>query len=306
MTNLFALVVSILVSTSVMAADILFVVPTGPGTTTDVMARYLARNIESVAGRTVIVENRAGGDQIIGLNRARTSRQPTLFLGGTTLHVYGHVLWPDALQDLDSTMDMVATVAHSPIVYYTHTNSKIKTLADLHEHLKQNRSLNIGSDLLGVRINPESLKAHYQASNTTVVLYKSSGQTLNDVIGAIIDVGTQTPSPALIGMIQQKRLTVLANSSGSAIMVGDTVAPPIGHNVPQFVSSWFLTTARQAPVDQPVLDAIYQILAAPETKKFLEGLMVTPANMQQAASVEYQSRYREQFRKLAERIDLKK
>lgn len=306
MEKIYAFVVAILISTSALAADILFVVPTGPGTTTDTMARYIAKQLEVRTGRSVIIDNRAGGDQIIGLNRARTSRQPTLFLGGTTLHVYGHVLWPDALQDLDSTMDMVATVAHSPIVYYTNTNSKIKTLADLHDQLARNQRLTIGSDLLGVRINPESLKAHYKASNATVVLYKSSGQTLNDVIGGIVDVGTQTPSPALIGMIQQKRLTVLANSSGSAIMIGDTLAPPIGHDVPQFVSSWFLTTARQAPVDRPVIDAIYQILAAPETKKFLEGLMVTPANMQQAASVEYQSRYRQQFRKLAERIDLKK
>lgn len=284
--------------------SIVFIVPQSIGTTTDAMARHIAAKLEKETGLSVLVEYAVGGDQIVAYNRMKTLNRPALMLGGTSLHVYGFVLNPQALGDIDNHLEILAKVAHAPIIWYTTPQSGIKNLRDLTDAFKKNQRLTVATDVLGIRINPESFKQHFQASNAVVVAYKSSAQSLVDVVGGHADIGTQTPSPTLINLAREGKVVLLANSSTESMIINGQVVPPAGRVAPQFVTSWFLSTAKKNPVSAEVKIAIAKILRDPSTKKFIEDLSVVADSLDSAAAVTYQNNYRNDFRLLTNRVNL--
>jgi tripartite-type tricarboxylate transporter receptor subunit TctC len=284
---------------------ILFIVPQSAGTTTDAMARHIAVKLEKETNKTVMIEYAVGGDQTVAYNRMRTTNQPALMLGGTSLHVYGYVLNPQ-LSQIDDNLEIVAKVAHAPIIWYTTPQSNIKNLKDLAQAFKKNQRLSVATDVLGIRINPESFKQQFKADNITIVPYKSSSESIVGVLGGHVDIGTQTPSPVLISAIMEGKIIPLANSSPSPVTIGGKVVPPVGGIAPQFVTSWFVSTSKKHPIDPSVASAISRILKDPSTKKFIEDLAVVPDSLDAGSATEYQNQYRIRFKSLADKINLQK
>jgi tripartite-type tricarboxylate transporter receptor subunit TctC len=284
---------------------ILFIVPQSAGTTTDAMARHIAIKLEKETNKTVQIEYAVGGDQTVAYNRMRTINQPALMLGGTSLHVYGYVLNPQ-LSQIDEHLEVVAKVAHAPIIWYTTPQSKVKNLKDLAQAFKKNQQLSVATDVLGIRINPESFKQQFKANNVVIVPYKSSSESIVGVLGGHANIGTQTPSPVLISAIAEGKLIPLANSSPSPVTIGGKVVPPVGEIAPQFVTSWFISTPKKHAVDPEIVAAISRILKDPSTKKFIEELSVVPDSLDAGPAIEYQNQYRIRFKSLADQINLQK
>ena len=74
-------------STAYPNKPITIIVPFGPGTLTDVLARIVATKLSSALGQPVVAENKAGADGNIGANYVATAAPDgyTLMVGSTSI-----------------------------------------------------------------------------------------------------------------------------------------------------------------------------------------------------------------------------
>lgn len=124
-------------SSDAMAADafptapVRVIVPYGAGGIGDVMARIVGEKAGSELGQAVVIDNRSGGNGIIGAQAAAKSKADgyTLLLMAT-----GHVILPSLQQmPYDWTKDFtpVFGITATPLVFAVRSRSNIRTVADL-------------------------------------------------------------------------------------------------------------------------------------------------------------------------------
>jgi tripartite-type tricarboxylate transporter receptor subunit TctC len=167
------------------------VVPYGPGGGNDSIARAVAKSWAELSQRTVIVENRPGGNTMVGIDQTLKSD-----LDGTTVVIAN----PNVLSTIASTgqeinfewkrdLVPVAYVGTSlPFVLVVNSDLKVKNIAQL-QQLAKTRVLSYAS--AGVaqphHIYGELLSQRWQLRMTHIP-YKSSAQTLTDILSGQVDI----------------------------------------------------------------------------------------------------------------------
>jgi tripartite-type tricarboxylate transporter receptor subunit TctC len=248
--------------------------PAGSGA--DVTTRYIAEKLRPLSNRPVIVENRPGAAGNLAHAYVATSRPDgyTVYLvGGTSLasSVYLFKNPPiDPLRDLEP----VGTVLKSPWVMIVDARSPFTTLAPLTAYLKDKGG-----------------KASYAAATTTglvmgelyksaadlqivQVLYKVTGDAMNEMLNGTIDVMFANPS-FTIGQTQNGKVRALAVSTASRSKAMPSVPTMAEGGVPgiDLTVWWGIMVPAHTP--QPVKEKLQtwfdQILRMPETGKFFAG-----------------------------------
>ncbi|CAN7142154.1 MULTISPECIES: Bug family tripartite tricarboxylate transporter substrate binding protein [unclassified Variovorax] len=112
-------------------APVKVIVPYGAGGTGDVVARIVGEKASAELGQAVVIDNRSGGNGIIGAQAAAKSKADgyTLMLMAT-----GHVILPSLQQvPYDWTRDFapVFGITTTPLVFAVRSRSDIRTVADL-------------------------------------------------------------------------------------------------------------------------------------------------------------------------------
>lgn len=112
-------------------APVKVIVPYGAGGIGDVMARIVGEKAGVELGQAVVIDNRSGGNGIIGAQAAAKSKADgyTLLLMAT-----GHVILPSLQQvPYDWTKDFtpVFGITATPLVFAVRSKSNIRTVADL-------------------------------------------------------------------------------------------------------------------------------------------------------------------------------
>ena len=113
------------------SAPVRVIVPYGAGGIGDVMARIVGERAGAELGQAVVIDNRSGGNGIIGAQAAAKSKADgyTLLLMAT-----GHVILPSLQQvPYDWTKDFtpVFGITATPLVFAVRSKSNIRTVADL-------------------------------------------------------------------------------------------------------------------------------------------------------------------------------
>lgn len=280
------------------AAEITFVVPGAPGSATDMFARNLAKPLEQKFDIRVVIENHPGADQIIGLDRFSKIQGPAVFFGGTTLHVFGAVMQPDRVDV--SNLEIQATVAGGPSLWFTHPNSGIKNAQDLIVALKQNRKINIGSNVLANRINALVLVDHLKATNTQVLTYKNEPQLATDVAAGVLDVGLVPPGPTLAGLIEQGKIIPLATVYDTPLVVGQREVPSMARftDAPRWSGMTFLSSHRRYPWPPEVDSAIRQVLQDQEFRAVLINQAYVPGTADKQAAQRLAQQYTNNLKKI--------
>src|SRR5580700_5232339 len=84
--------------------NVRFVVALGPGSGADIAARLIAERLSARWGKPVVVENRPGGDGIVGVSAFAGSRDDHILLvsptSAFTAHPYQHESLPYKASDL--------------------------------------------------------------------------------------------------------------------------------------------------------------------------------------------------------------
>ena len=253
--------------------QIKIVVPYIPGGATDTAGRIVAEKMTALLGQQVIVENRGGGNTIIGMELVAKSKPDghTLLLGTTTLATNAAL---GLKQPYDPLKDFqpISTVADIPDIVAIHPSVPAKTLPEFVEWVnKQPQIVRYGTSGVGNQPHlwAELLRARLKLKMENVA-YKGVADTLRDVLAGhvpiIIDVVLPTGNHVAAG-----RLTGLALASAERSSICPAV-PTVGElGMKDMESAVFYGLVAPAGVPRPIIDRlnalVQQIIRGPEVIK---------------------------------------
>ena len=166
------------------------VVPFGAGTSVDVHARDLGQALAPIFEQTVVIDNRAGAEGVIGA--AAVLRAPadghTLMFTSSSIPVLTPVMKKGLLFDPVKDFTPICTVGRTNNVINITGSNSIKTAAELIAAAKAKPgrltyAYSTGSTQLAAELFQQAAGVKF-----TGVSYKSSGAGLTDVAGGTVDL----------------------------------------------------------------------------------------------------------------------
>ena len=166
------------------------VVPFGPGSGHDIIARAYARALNEQAGLTVIVDNRPGAEGIIGVEAAKNAAPDgyTLLLGNTSTMVLNVHMMPTVRYDPLADFTPVTGVAKFSLVVNAGPSTKFKSARELIEAARTNPGkYTYGYGSASTRLAMELLE-HSAKVKMLSVPYKTMAQATSALSSGEIDV----------------------------------------------------------------------------------------------------------------------
>jgi tripartite-type tricarboxylate transporter receptor subunit TctC len=259
------------------------VVPFVPGGSNDIVARFLAQQLQELWGSSVVVENRSGGGGAVGANYVAraTPDGHTVMITSITFAmnaaVQGDRLPYDALRDFAP----VAVLGGVPLLLGMAPASPVRTPAEFFA-LARSRELTYASVGPG-SVNQFATELMNRAAGLRMraVQYRGGAQAINDVLGGHVDfyMGTMVQ---LLPMVRAGRLHGIAITSRDRSAAAPEIPTLVESGLPDVVVDlWWgaLTAARTPPAIVAALNAgINRVLATPAAAEFLarEGGVPNP------------------------------
>jgi tripartite-type tricarboxylate transporter receptor subunit TctC len=197
-----------------------FVVPFPPGGSTDPMARLAATKLTERWGQTVVVDNRPGGNTIIGTEAVAKAPKDgyTILLASasllTTPTLISHLPY-NVLKDFTG----VATISKSRFVLVVPPSSPATNLQELIAHVKARPGqINYASSGVGTNTHLSAALFHLMlGTKMNHIPYKGSGTLAADLMAGRIDLSFQVPI-SVISHIKSGKLRALAMSGESRLL----------------------------------------------------------------------------------------
>lgn len=195
-----------------------YVVPFPPGGLTDIMARLVGQKLSETWGRPVVVENRAGGNALIGADAvAKSAPDGHTLLAITMTHTVNATLFPNAPFNFRQDLTTVSVLGSLPLVVVVNAEKNpARDLAALVAQA-QARRLNAGSSGNGSppHLGIELFRAAARAGdNITHVPYRGGAPSVTDLAAGNLDFMVSN-LPECIAQIQGGRLRALAITSAA-------------------------------------------------------------------------------------------
>ena len=192
------------------------VVAFAPGGVADVMGRIVAQALQSRLGQTVFVENKPGGDGLIGMGEVVRAAPDgyTLLVGGFGGQIVPPLMKDDFPFDVRRDIVKIALTAEFANVLVVNKSLPVNSPRELIDYLKgRPGQLNFGSS---GRATSDRLAAElFMLETGTKMLnvpYKGGGQALSDMMAGTTQV--MFPQlPAVIGLATSGEVKALAATS---------------------------------------------------------------------------------------------
>ena len=221
MRTVFTLAISLLAyaSTAIFAAQtypthpVRLIVPFPPGGTTDVLARPVAKQVESQLGRVIVIDNRAGANGLIGAELvSRATADGYTMLWTTTSIIINQALNPrfplDVLKDLEPVSLVATGVGYFVLVNPALQVQTVKELIALAKN--KDKPLMYGTPGVGNGQHIAGELFNYLAGTRLVhVPYKGIPQQITALLGGEIDV-LFIPPTASLPFVKEGRLRPIA------------------------------------------------------------------------------------------------
>lgn len=264
---------------------ITLIVPSPAGGGTDYSARLVAEPLGRALGTSMVVENRTGGNDVVGLNAVLNARPD----GHTLLCGYcGTMAGRAAVGGLGPIVPMrdflpIGQISDTPQLFVTHPTVPVTNLREFIDFAKARRGEvtyasagvgsmhHMGAELLKLRAGIDMLH----------VPYRGTGETIRDLIAGRVQFYMNSPPP-LTPLVRDGKLRALAVSSNERHpglpdipSAGEQGYPDMALNV------WFaLYAPRGTPeaVVQRVSAKLDEVLADPALRRraFEAGALVAP------------------------------
>jgi len=234
------------------------VVPYAPGGASDALGRVVAEKMTALLGQQVIVENKAGGNTIIGMEAVAKAKPDghTLLLGSTTMATNVALGFR---QPFDPLKDF----------------QPISTIADIHDLLAVNRDLPVkdyASFATWVNVQPDKVRfacsgignqPHlwgelFRTRNKLrmeVVGYKGSADALRDVTAGHVPVFVDVVMPTG-SHVNQGRLTGICVASPERSPICPMVPTVVELGMPDLVGAAFYGLVAPAGLPGPIAERL--------------------------------------------------
>lgn len=260
------------------ARPVKFIVSQAPGTSPDIVARYVADRLSKIWNQSVVVENRQGGQNVTGAQAAaRSAPDGYTFFYATTAAIVSNPFTFKALP-YDPVKDFapVAMIAKSPMVIAVNPAVPAKTLAELVAQDKQqpgrlaaaNEGAKTFSGMMSQMLNQTTGMRLLQ------VPYNGVSPAIQDTIADRTQV-VLVSSAALLPFLKRGDLRPLAVSAGKRVRGLEDV-PALAETYPGFeYVGWFALlapTGTPANVIQRANRDVDKVLTDPEVAQRLFDL----------------------------------
>ena len=257
------------------ARPVRFIVSQAPGTSPDIVARFLGDRLSKLWNQSVVVENRPGGQNVPGAQAAaRAAPDGYTFFFGTTAAIVSNPYTFKALP-YDPVRDFapVAMIAKSPMVIAVNLEVPAKSLAELVALDKAqpgrlaaaNEGAKTFSGMMGQMLNQTAGMRLLQ------VPYNGVSPAIQDTIAGRTQV-VLVSSAALLPFLKRGDLRPLAVSAGKRVK-GLEEVPTLSETYPGFeYVGWFALlapTGTPAGVIQRVNRDMDRVLTDPEVAQRL-------------------------------------
>lgn len=246
-----ALIVANVFAQSYPNKPIRLIVPFPPGGGNDVIARIVGQKLTDRLGQSVVIDNRAGGNGIVGLHALATAAPDgyTIGVGAAGPMAVNPSLYEKLPYDPVKDFAPVTNMVIFPLLLVTHPSFPPKNVAQLLAFAKANpgqvfyaspgsgNSGHLAGELLNSLANVK----------TTHVPYKGQGPAVTDLLAGRVQM-LYSSIPSVIQHVQQGRLNGLAVGSAKRISSLPDV-PTIAESVPGYEAySW---VGMVAPANTP-------------------------------------------------------
>lgn len=231
---------SLAVAQSYPDRTITVVVPYPPAGTIDRLARQFADHLSKAWSQPVVVENRAGGNGVVGAEQVRNAAPDgyTLLVGGGSTHTVGPATDAEIKYDPIKDFTPVGYFGETPMVITAGNTVTSPDLPSLVAEAKANpNSISYGSvgnsTFLAATMLENASSAKFRRVN-----YKQFGPALIDITNGDVNLGVSSLS-IVIGNIQQNQLRPIVVTSRERSPLLPNV-PTVAETYPGFeVGIWF-------------------------------------------------------------------
>lgn len=305
-------------SASAAAADpypsqpITLVNPYAAGGPADVLGRALARELEKQLGKTVIVENKAGGGAAIGANFVARAKPDgyTLLLGTSAAHVVTPLMQQtpyDGIKDFA----FVSIVANQPNMLVVRPTLKAENVEQLIAMARKEpgrinyasagpgSSPHLGAELFRERAGVDIVH----------IPYSGAAPAINDLVGGQVDMAVLNLAASL-QFIRSGRLKALAyaNDKRSPLLPDVPTLAESGVKGAESASWYSLAAPKGTPPEvlQRLNDAVAKVNANAEYAKLMQAQGVDLWNMTPQEATAFVEKDQAAMRKLVQGAGLMK
>ena len=287
------------------------IVPFGPGSSPDTMARAVAEDAGKTLGQTIVVQNKPGASGNLGTDLIAKAR-PDGYTFGVSITgplVNNTVIYKNLPYDPVKDLTPLTLAVHQYNVLVVAANSPVKTLADLVQEMrKPDAKLNFPSTGAGtVSHLAVELLLDRAGGKALHVPYKSSPDAVTSLLSGDTHFAA-LPPVAVMPMVRDGRLRPIAAVSAKRLaFLPDT--PTVAEQGYPGVegSGWigFVAPAGIAPdVKARLNEALTQALAAPDVVQRLTTMNMQAAPTSPEAFGKYMEAELQRWAPLIKRLNL--
>jgi tripartite-type tricarboxylate transporter receptor subunit TctC len=254
---------------------ITIVVPFGPGTANDIIARQLAQDMTGTLGQSVIVENRAGATGNIATDFVAKSRPDGYTLLIASMSLLLNQVTGNSNADLTKDFAPVAFAGSTLYSAFVPNELPAKNVTELVELArKQPGKLNYAGYVGGIPQFLGEMLNRAAKINTVMVPYKSTTDALTDLMTNRIQIWfTPIASGIPVQSAKQARMIAVTGDTRSRVMPDVPTFKEAGYPDLTVDVTYFLMAAKGTP--RPIVDKLYgaidKALQNPKIKETLQG-----------------------------------
>lgn len=264
------------------ARQVRFVIPFPPGGTLDMLGRDVAQKLSEQTGQSFVVENRSGGNGIIGADVvARSPADGYTLLFNASTFTTAPMTMKSVPFDVDKNFVPVAMAGKAPLSVSVKKDLPVSDLAGLLAYAKQNPgklTFAVGSIGSAGHLATELLKRQ-GGLDYMVIPYRGTSPALQDLVGGRID-GFIDPVLGALSYYKGGMLKILAVTSETRLPNLPDV-PTVGEVLPGYqYYSWYglwAPTGTPATIVEKLNAEVNKALSSGMAAKYEQlGVTITP------------------------------
>jgi len=261
-----------------------WIIPYPPGGITDNATRMVVQKVAEQTGWTIVVENKAGANSILGADlAAKAAPDGYTFLTVIAAHAANATLYAGKLPfDVVKSFAPVSLVGVAPLIMTANNDLPVKDVKELITYAKSNPGkLSFGSSGVGAAAHlTTELFDQTTGIEMVHVPYKGTAPALQDLMGGNIQILVDVPS-ALMPQVRAGKIKALGIFSAKRV-TGAAEVPTIAESGGPLIeaSTWVLFLA---PAGTPrdivtrMAAETAKAVASPDIKGRFETIGIEPA-----------------------------
>jgi tripartite-type tricarboxylate transporter receptor subunit TctC len=258
------------------------IVPFGPGSTPDVVARLVAERLQQAFGQPFTVENRPGASGNIGTD-AVAKAEPDGYTIGVSIGgplATNPILFATMPYDPTKDLALITMLATQPSALVVNTSLGVDNVSALIDLLKSNPGKYTFASIGTGSLSHLAMEAIAFKSGTSMVHapYASSPQAVTALIRGDVQIAC-LPAISVTPQVATGKLRILAISTDerSALLPGIPTLREAGIDVEADAWMGLIAPAKTpAPIVEKLQQAIVQVMAEPDIRTKLAAQIMQP------------------------------